>query len=98
MKNYLSKSTVKGKGKSRITGKKIEHIDIDSLTLNNDHNFFEASVNHFEKSISSSVSKKSLFKEIVEIKTTSKTVSCHEKFKKFQDAKCISSDAFKDNM
>ena len=71
---------------------------MDSLTLNDDNDLFGTTVNPFETSHSvGPLSKESEFKEV---KTFSKMneINNEERLKKFQGAKSISSDAFKDNM
>jgi len=86
-----------GTNKGRLAAKKIDNIDLDSLTLNEDggttqiKNKFDMAGDSFQINTKSSV------KEI-QSKGNSPYLSeqnAEDKFKKFQNAKAISSDSFK---
>lgn len=86
--------------KGRIAAKKIDNIDLDALTLNEDGS--EANKKKFDMMQSDSAfgltGPSNNVKEVV-TKSNSATLkeSDEDKFKKYQNAKAISSDAFRND-
>lgn len=92
--NVYSKPTF-GSNKGRLAAKKIDNVDLDALTLNEDSN--DMPKNKFEMSESSfGMTNQNTVKEVVSKGNSPYLPENNEdKLKKFQNAKAISSDSFK---
>jgi len=89
-----------GTTKGRIAAKKIDNVDLDALTLNEDTTTDYSKNSKFDMTDNlmgmTNPNPVTTVKE-VRSKETTTTESNEDKFKKFQKAKAISSDAFRDD-